>query len=115
MKRGPPGDDLFPSFLGDRLNEIVEPLAAVPREVPTVRIEHGVGAHGKIQVFRVGVEAAVDHRGDHADKVAALVRNRTTAVAGDDRSGQLEGVAVGAGNDSGAEREPESLRMADDE
>src|SRR5882724_4583278 len=89
--------------------------AAVGGKIPSVRVQDGVGAHGEIQVFGVGTETAVDHRSNHAEEIAAVVVDRPAAVAGADGSGDLDGVAISAGDDAGAEREAQPLRMADDE
>src|ERR1700688_3733670 len=109
------GSGLFRSLLCYRGKEIVEMLAAAGGKIPAVGIEHGVGAHGEIQVFGVGAEVAVDHGGDHAEEIAAFVVDRSAAVARADGSGDLDRVVIGARNDAGAEREAKSLRMADDE
>src|SRR5689334_4920469 len=90
-------------------------LAAAGGKIPAVGVEHGVGAHGEIEVFGVGAEAAVDHGGDHAETVAAFVVPRPAGVAGADGSRNLDRVVIRAGDDAGAEREAKSLWMADDE
>src|SRR5258707_10466329 len=115
MSRCLPGRKLFRGLLLYSGKEVVEMLAAAGGKIPAVGIEHGVGAHREIEVFGVGAEIAVDHGGDHAEKIAAFVIDRAAAIAGADGSGDLDRVVIGAGDDAGAEREAKSLRMADDE
>src|SRR5882762_9075736 len=99
MNRSLPGRKLFQSLLLYGGKEVVEMLAAVGGKIPVVGVEHGVGAHREIEVFGVGAEVAVDHGGDHAEKIAAFVIDRAAAVAGADGSGDLDRVVIGAGDD----------------
>src|SRR5258708_30854188 len=115
MNRCLPGRKLFRGLLLYGGKEVVEMLAAAGGKIPAVGVEHGVGAHGEIQVFGVGAEVAVDHGGDHAEKIAAFVVDRAAAVAGAYGCGDLDRVVVRAGDDPGAEREAKPLRVADDE
>src|ERR1700722_11193080 len=102
MNRCLPGRVLFRSLLCYRGKKVIEVLASAGGKIPAVGIEHGVGAHGEIEVFGVGAEVAVDHGGDHAEKVAPLVVDRAAAVAGADGSGDLDSVVIGARDDAGA-------------
>src|SRR5258708_14668504 len=111
MNRCLPGRKLFRSLLLYGGNEVVEMLAAAGGKIPAVGVEHGVGAHREIEVFGVGAEVAVDHGGDHAEKIAAFVVDRAAAVAGADGSGDLDRVVVRAGDDAGAEREAKPLLL----
>src|SRR5258708_36638166 len=115
MNRCLPGRKLFRGLLLYGGKEVVEMLAAAGGKIPPVGVEHGVSAHGEVQVFGVGAEVAVDHGGDHAEEIAALVVYRPAAVAGADGSGDLDRGVIGAGADAGAGREAKSLRMAYDE
>src|SRR5882724_5043179 len=115
MNRCLPGQKLFRGLLLYGGKEVVEMLAAAGGKIPAVGVEHGVGAHGEIEVFGVGAEVAVDHGGDHAEEIAAFVIDRAAAVARAYGSGDLDRVVVRARDDAGAERETKSLRMADDE
>src|SRR5258708_10272817 len=115
MNRCLPGRKLFRGLLLYGGKEVVEMLAAAGGKIPAVGVQHGVGAHGEIEVFGVGAEAAVDHGSDHAEKIAAFVVDRAAAVARAYGSGDLDRVVIGAGDDAGAQREAKSLWMADDE
>src|SRR6266404_7562815 len=115
MNRCLPGRKLFRGLLLYGGKEVVEMLAAAGGKIPAVGIEHGVGAHREIEVFGVGAEVAVNHGGDHAEKIAAFVVDRAAAVAGADGSGDLDRVVIRARADAGAEGEAKSLGMAYDE
>src|SRR6267378_4824853 len=109
------GRELFRSLFYSCGKEVLEMLAAAGGKIPAVGVEHGVGAYGEIEVFGVGAEVAVDHGGDHAEKIAAFVIDRAAAVARAYGCGDLDRVVIRAGDDAGAEREAKPLRVADDE
>src|SRR5882762_1393954 len=113
MNRSLSGRKLFRSLLLYGGKEVLEMLAAAGGKIPAVGVEHGVGAYREIEVFGVGAEVAVDHGGDHAEKIATFVVDRAAAVAGADGCGDLDRVVIRAGDDAGAEREAKSLGMAD--
>src|SRR5262249_4555477 len=74
-----------------------------------------VRAGGKVQVFRVRRDFAVQFGGDDAQQIPAAIVKRSTTVAGTDRRRDLQRSAIQARDQSVAQREVEALRVTDDE
>src|SRR5690242_14016426 len=102
-------------FLRRFFHKITEAFAAFPGKFPAVRLKNCVGSYSEIQVFGIGAHATVNHRSDDGNQISVFIVDRPATVARADRSGDLDGILIAAGNNSSAQGETQTLRVADNE
>src|SRR5438128_2904319 len=103
-------------FFMSRARQIVgKAFVSESFEVPTGIFEQDVGTDGKVKIFGIGIGVLVDHVADDSHQLSFVVKDWTAAVARTDRSGHLNGAALNARDDAGAQSKSEPFRMADHE